>query len=504
MHLADVQADVAAMRPTQMSQREQPSDAPALNVRLPDGNVLRFHSDFHIGRDPGCEVCIQDAHASRRHAQVSFVRGQWWIRDLQSSNGLFVDDERVEAAPIGEGVTVRLGEDGPVLQIGPGLRSVLAPAGTDIDEDEDDSRVDEYADRYLVEDDSDEEVGDRTRMIRVAFQKHQKKQKRQQRWIVAILVLVGLGAAGYAYRAHKEAEKVKADAREFFYQMKDLDITLAAIQEDLLRTTAGSAAKISELEEQRRRLEQRYEQIAERAYGRSLTPQDRLILRMTRLFGECEVAAPREYLGEVHRYINEWRRTSRFEDAVKRAQAGGYTRRIASAFMQKQLPPQFFYLAMQESNFIPTAVGPPTRFGFAKGMWQFIPETGERYGLKRGPFAQDARVDLADERSHWEKATVAAASYIKDIYRTDAQASGLLVMASYNWGEGRVINRLKKMPQSPRERNFWTLLAQYPEDVPGQTYNYVFSIVSAAVIGENPRLFGFQFDNPLAFPVPSR
>ena len=104
-----------------MSQRQQPSDAPALNVRLPGGNVLRFHSDFHIGRDPGCEVCIPDAHASRRHAQVAFTRGQWWIRDLQSSNGLFVNGERLEAAPIGEGVAVRLGADGPVLQIGPGF-----------------------------------------------------------------------------------------------------------------------------------------------------------------------------------------------------------------------------------------------------------------------------------------------------------------------------------------------------------------------------------------------
>jgi hypothetical protein len=483
-----------------MSQRQESSNRAALDVRLPDGNVLRFHTDFYIGRDPGCEVCVEDALASRRHARVSLARGEWSIRDLQSSNGLFVDGERVETAPVGQGISVSLGEDGPRLQIGPDLRSMSPePDAEATVEAIEDSRVEEYADRYLVEADGDEEVGDRTRMIRVAFQKHQKKQKRQHRWIVGILVLAGLGAAGYAYRAHQEAEKAKADAREFFYQMKDLDITLAAIQEDLLRTNTGTTARVSELEEQKRRLEQRYEQIAERAYGRRLTPQDRLILRVTRLFGECEVAAPREYLGEVNRYINEWRRTSRFEDGVKRAQAAGYTRRIASAFMQKQLPPQFFYLALQESNFIPTAVGPPTRFGFAKGMWQFIPETGERYGLKRGPLAQEPRADLADERSHWEKATVAAASYIKDIYRTDAQASGLLVMASYNWGERRVNDRLKKMPLSPRERNFWTLLAQYPEDVPEQTYNYVFNIVAAAVIGENPRLFGFQFDNPLAF-----
>ena len=36
------------------------------------------------------------------------------------------------------------------------------------------------------------------------------------------------------------------------------------------------------------------------------------------------------------------------------------------------------------------------------------------------------------------------------------------------------------------------------ERIPKQTYDYVFYIVSAAVIGENPRLFGFDFENPLA------
>jgi len=108
---------------------------------------------------------------------------------------------------------------------------------------------------------------------------------------------------------------------------------------------------------------------------------------------------------------------------------------------------------------------------------------------------------MADDRLDWEKATVAAAGYIKELYATDAQASGLLVMASYNWGERRVVDRLRRMPLNPRERNFWTLLAQHREDLPPQTYHYVFSILSAAVIGENPRLFGFPFDNPLAVPA---
>jgi membrane-bound lytic murein transglycosylase D len=486
-----------------MSQREQPSDATALTVRLPDGSVLRFHTDFYIGRDPGCEVCIQDAHASRRHAHVSFARGQWSIRDLQSSNGLFVDGERVEMAPIGDGISVRLGEDGPLLQIGPSLRSVL-PSEEAEEEPDEDSMVDGYAERYFGSDD-DEEVGGRTLMIRKAFKKVQEKQKRQQRWIVAIVALLGLGAAGYAVHVRSELRKRQEDARRFFYEMKAQDVIIARIQEDLVRTgTTVSPDNLRALQDRRRQLEQLYEEVASRAYGRRLNERERLILRVTRLFGECEVAAPTEYLREVNRYIEEWRTTRRFEQGVKRAQENGYTRTIAAAFMGRQLPPQYFYLALQESNFIPTNVGPPTRFGFAKGMWQFIPETGQRYGLKAGPYYRDARVDLQDERLDWEKATRAAASYIKDIYATDAQASGLLVMASYNWGERRVINRLRKMPENPRERNWWTLLARYPEDVPPETYNYVFRIVSAAVIGENPRLFGFQLDNPLAFTATSR
>jgi hypothetical protein len=54
------------------------------------------------------------------------------------------------------------------------------------------------------------------------------------------------------------------------------------------------------------------------------------------------------------------------------------------------------------------------------------------------------------------------------------------------------------MPQNPRERNFWRLLALYRNQIPKETYDYVFFIISAAVIGENPKLFGFDFENPLA------
>jgi membrane-bound lytic murein transglycosylase D len=52
------------------------------------------------------------------------------------------------------------------------------------------------------------------------------------------------------------------------------------------------------------------------------------------------------------------------------------------------------------------------------------------------------------------------------------------------------------MPENPRDRNFWKFLAQ-TEDVPTETRNYVFMIFAAAVISEDPKLFGFKFDPPL-------
>ena len=107
-------------------------------------------------------------------------------------------------------------------------------------------------------------------------------------------------------------------------------------------------------------------------------------------------------------------------------------------------------------------MGAPTRWGHAKGMWQFIADTGQTYGLRLGPNPKSRAFEPEDERFNWARSTVAAARYIRRIYSTDAQASGLLVMASYNWGERRVIERLKKMPADPTRTQFLEPAAQLP------------------------------------------
>ena len=484
--------------------RRSQQAVPVLHVHTADGRVFRFTEPFHIGRDHDCDLRVNDPHVSRKHLAGSFEDGVWRLRDLKSANGMFVDGRRVETTSITGTLSLSLGADGPVLtfevEAAEGTKR-RSPLPETIRQGGRETRLlASYAERYFGSGAGEERVGGRTRMIRRAFEEVQRRQRRKYWWIVAVLAVLGLGTGGFALYKHRQVRQQQALALELFYGMKALDVDIANV-ERLIAASGKPQAKeqAKRYMARRRHMENTYDRFLAvlNLYDANLSEEDRLILRVTRLFGECELAAPNEYMSNVKRYIKKWQSSPRYERAVKQAEQMGFTRTIADEFQAQNLPPQFFYLAMQESSFDPFVSGPPTYAGIAKGMWQFIPETGARYGLTIGPFAKVRRPDPGDDRHHWQKATRAAARYIKDIYATDAQASGLLVMASYNWGEGRVIKLLRSMPQNPQERNFWKVLEKYRNRVPDQTYDYVFYIVSAAVIGENPRLFGFSFDNPL-------
>lgn len=68
-------------------------------------------ADIVIGRSPACTLVLQDEYASSRHARLRCSDGQWWIDDLGSTNGTYVDDERlVEPRHVGLGDNVRIGQ----------------------------------------------------------------------------------------------------------------------------------------------------------------------------------------------------------------------------------------------------------------------------------------------------------------------------------------------------------------------------------------------------------
>jgi membrane-bound lytic murein transglycosylase D len=368
--------------------------------------------------------------------------------------------------------------------------------------------LEQYVKRYFQAPVGGEVVGQHTQFIRTAFAEIQTKQKevhsRQRRTLliaIGVLALVGIVIAGYAYRLQVQARHQREIARNLFYAMKSVDVEIAEAERQALNSgdkQAGMAA-VNKYEARRKVIQTNYDQFLAtlKIYDPKTTEQHRLILRVARIFGEGELDMPADFESEVVRYIKYWQSTGRYARDIRLAQDQGLTRTIPEALLNHGLPVQFFYLAMQESDFDPYRSGPITRKGYAKGMWQFIPETGVKYGLHLGPLVDLPRPDPADERDHAEKATDAATRYIQMLYSTDAQASGMLVMACYNWGEDQVLPLVRSMPLNPSQRNFWRLLAEHRSQIPKETYDYVFYIVSAAVIGENPRLFGFDFDNPL-------
>ena len=477
--------------------------APPLHVLIGttpgDAREFCFTSNFRIGRVEACEVCIRNEYVSRAHAEVAFENGQWWVRDLNSSNGIFVEGRQVPAAPVGAALSFRLGVEGPVVSLRLDQPQPVPPPAPKPAAEPD--AVARYVEHYFGTPAAGQTAGEHTMMVRRAYQHVQAKQKRRYAKVIAVLLAVAAAAGGWALYLHHEVAAQQATARDLFYTMKSLDLNIANLERIVMDSDSRIGAdEIRRARGRRQDLESSYDRYlaALHIYDPKMPEQKRLILRVARIFGECELAMPPEFAAEIENYIGKWRSTGRLARGIETARQNGYAPVIAKALLDAGLPPQFFYLALQESGFDPFISGPLTRKGYAKGMWQFIPETAVKYGLRLGPLVDLPRADTGDDRHHWEKATRAAVRYIKDLYATDAQASGLLVMACYNWGEDQVLPLVRSMPANPRERNFWRLLAAHRAKIPPETYDYVLYIASAAVIGENPRLFGFAFDNPLA------
>jgi len=491
-----------------------------------DRQNFRFLKSFRIGRVEDCEVCIKSEYVSRAHAEVVFENGQWWVRDLNSSNGIFVGGQRVQTAAVGQSIIVRLGIAGPVVFLGvqpkpaepkPPAPKPPAPKPPEPNLPEpkppeqkrseqkiptaSEANMAHYRERYFGNLAPGEPVGEHTAMVRMVFQQVQTKQKRKYGKIMAILGLAVFAAGGYALYLHLQVRKQTAMAQDLFYAIKAMDLDIANVENLVLDSNSKQGREeIRKYQSRRTEMLKSYDQFLSslHVYNTKMTEQRRLILRIARIFGECELAMPPEFATEIENYIKKWQSSGRLAKAIRTAQDNGYTAKISEELLAQDLPPEFFYLALQESDFDQYISGPMTRKGIAKGMWQFIPETAVKYGLHVGPLVDFRRPDPGDDRHHYDRETKAAARYLKDLYSTDAQASGFLVMACYNWGEDQILPLVRSMPANPKERNFWQLLSKHRAKIPQETYDYVFYIASAAVIGENPRLFGFDFDNPLA------
>lgn len=161
--------------------------------------------------------------------------------------------------------------------------------------------------------------------------------------------------------------------------------------------------------------------------------------------------------------------------------AGRYRAMIESTLKKEGVPQDLIYLAQAESAFKPRVV---SSMG-ARGIWQFMPYTGEEYGLRRSYWVDDRDDPIA--------ATRAAAEHFRDLYQMFGD--WYLVMAAYNSGPLNVARAVERTGYA----DFWEL--QRRNALPEQTKNYVPIILALTMVAKDPLLYGIHVDPdpPLKF-----
>ena len=146
---------------------------------------------------------------------------------------------------------------------------------------------------------------------------------------------------------------------------------------------------------------------------------------------------------------------------------------IQEVFRAEGLPMDLAYVPLIESAFKPNALSKAK----AKGIWQFMRGTALENGLKHDWYI--------DERSDPEKATRAAAKYLKTLYGMFEDWH--LALASYNGGPGRVQRAMKRAGRD----DFWALSSN-KRYLPRETRDYVPLILAAVIIARNPSQYGMN------------
>ena len=175
----------------------------------------------------------------------------------------------------------------------------------------------------------------------------------------------------------------------------------------------------------------------------------------------------------------------RLRDYIQESLTRGskYLPMIQGVFKEDGLPLDLAYIPVIESGFKTNALSRAS----AKGPWQFMRATATEQGLKTDWYI--------DERSDPEKATIAAAKYLKllhDMFDRDWH----LVLAAYNGGLGRLQRAMKRSGES----DFWSLSSS-SRYLPKETREYVPLILAAIIVAKNPAQYGFEIsaEDPLQF-----
>ncbi len=447
-----------------------------------------------VGRSPENDVVIDDAIVSANHVEIRKEGSSYRICDRNSTNGTFVNGERVAEADLHAPSTIQLGADGPELtfvldaESSMGFNQTLVarpnlPAlgtGSGQQRGEKPASAISGVDEKLLSQAVTRArlarrkgVADQTVVImREVLGAALHRTGRRFKTVIGILVLALLTISAYGYWKIRDLKREKSSIDK---QIQDIESLLEKSGEDSSQT-AQLLDRLDKYEDQARALQSSlFYRVGVRENEEFIRHQIRALLAE---FGAETYSIPPEFLEEVKRFIENYQGPDRSSMTRALGQARRNMEAMRQIFEEDHLPPDLAYMALVESTLQRNNISPAG----AVGMWQFTPATARQYGLRINK--------SVDERLDVQKSTRAARRYIRElILDFGAGSSVMLAMAAYNLGPTRVKQAVRKISDPIKQRSFWYLYRV--RALPAETREYVPKAIAAMIIGRNPERFGF-------------
>ena len=436
-----------------------------------------FTSSFRIGRDADCDLIVHHSHISRHHVEVDFRDHCWWVHDLESTNGIYVNEKKVMHAPVLDKDVLMLGQDGPQLTC------------TYISAEE----------AVLIE-------------KKEVVKEGEKKQRAWKKSVVYGVAVVVLALSGFLFGQNElgQQERLREKALALFTEVRTQNVAIAEAHAEDEVDRLSKAQKIIELQSDRNKDLDTYRGYLIRIgfYGEIDDRVKRQIYSASALFAENELTLPPTFVEEVSEAIRQYwlvENINTMTGALDRAQFFNYSPHLLKSLHEYGLPREFFYLPLTVSGF-DAEKDLLSGYEVLAGVWRLSAQSAERYGLESPAESERNTGYVVDDRYDFQKSTSASVRMLHDIYRQEAYASGLLTLALYlqyqeNHAAGKeseVGTLLADVPADLSMRNLWYIRERYPFRISPEVYTKVVRIFAAAVIGQDPQVFDLDFATPTA------
>ena len=442
-----------------------------------------------LGRNAQNDIIVHGpntATVSGHHLEITNLGGTWRILDAGSTNGTFLNGQRIVEAALSGDAIIRLGNDGPEFcfvteEVAPSeLNSTLViPEGIQLPQPRPRPITHEHDDLLLeavrrVRRARISRVGDHTmNLMRDMLRRALKRNNRRFRLTIWSLTaaLVIISSFGYWKIARLKSDKAAID-----HQIREIETRLSKAQD----TPEQTDRLITQLDGYIGEAQNLQHSLLFRIGGGEkedfVTHEVRVLMAE---FGAEVYSIPPDFIDRVKEYVARYQGQDRPHMAHALNEAKGEITIMRRILQEEKLPPDFAYLPIVESALSPHQ---PSAAG-AVGPWQFTAVTARAFGL---------RVDgTVDEREDIRKSTHAAAGFLRQLLLDFGTGSSvMLALAAYNGGPAKVKQAVMKSVEDPiKQRNFWYLYRA--RALPDETREFVPKVFAAIVVGRNPQRFGF-------------